>query len=106
MTAALPPMTAKAVRVAKPPAPLPNKKAFASAIVTEFLIEPHDMELVYMSPDPYSHAFEATLDLHKYDTTKNHTGGLQFITKNGRLILASMDPGTPGARIDKWCTHL
>ncbi len=46
------------------------------------------------------------LDLRKWDLTKHHTGGLRFITKNGRLILASMDCSTLGAQIDKWRTRL
>ena len=59
------------------------------------------MELIYMSPDPYGKSFEASLDLCKCDLTTHRTGGLRFLKKDNRLILASMDSGTPGARIDK-----
>jgi hypothetical protein len=59
-----------------------------------------------MSADPYSRTFEASLDLCKCDISHHSTGGIRFITKHGQLILLSMDPGTPGAHIDKWCTQL
>jgi hypothetical protein len=75
-------------------------------MVTEFHIGRDDMEMIYMSPDPYGRTFEAELDLRKCDTSKHRSAGLRFITDNGRLILASMDPSTPGARIDKWRTQL
>ena len=83
-----------------------SKQPTASDVVTEFLIGHHDMELIYMSPDPYGKLFEECIDLRKCNLTSHQTGGLQFLTKNNRLILSLMDPGTPGARIDKWRTRL
>jgi hypothetical protein len=74
--------------------------------VTNYLIGPHDMGTIYLSPDPYGRAFKETLALHKWDLDKHPTGGLHFITKNGRLILASMDASTPGARINKWSSRI
>ncbi len=59
-----------------------------------------------MSLGPYGRAFEASLDLRKCDMTQHQTGGLRFITKNGRLILANMDSGMPGACTDKWRIQL
>ncbi len=64
------------------------------------------MATIYLSPDPYGCAFEETLALRKWDLDKHPTGSLRFITKNGRLILASMDASTPGARVDKWCSRI
>ncbi len=46
------------------------------------------------------------LNLQKCDLVTQQTAGLHFITKNGCLVLAAMDPGTPGAQVDKWCTRL
>jgi hypothetical protein len=57
-------IAAKAARVMKPEPP-PCKRTLASAIVTDYIIGPHNMEVVYMSSDPYSCAVEATLDLRK-----------------------------------------
>jgi hypothetical protein len=56
--------------------------------VTEHLIGPHNMEMIYLSPHLYGHTFNETLDLCKCDLDWNHTAGLLFIVKNGRLILA------------------
>jgi hypothetical protein len=64
------------------------------------------METIYLSNDPYGRTFKEKLDLHKWDPTKHRTAGLRFITKNGRLILISMDKSTPGACIDKWRTRI
>ncbi len=59
-----------------------------------------------MSANPYGHSFEASLDLCKCDLDVHHTAGLRFITKSGQLLLANMDPGTPGAKVDRWRTQL
>jgi hypothetical protein len=100
-------IAAKAARVRSPvPGPKSTQKQIASEVVTEYLIGPRDMELIYMSPDPYGCAFKASLDLRKCDVFHHHTGGLRFITKNRRLILASINPSTPGARLNKWHTKL
>ena len=102
-----PPLSACAARLrpslSNPPK---SKKQLASDVVTDFHIGHHDMELIYMSPDPYGKLFEECINLRKCNLTSHQTGGLQFLTKNNRLILCSMDPGTPGARIDKWRTRL
>ncbi len=62
--------------------------------------------MIYMSADPYGCLFKASLNLRKCNLQTHRTAGLRFITKHGRLVLAAMDPGTPGAKIDKWHTQL
>jgi hypothetical protein len=64
------------------------------------------MAMIYVSPDPYGSAFEEELDLCKFDITTHRSAGLCFFEKNGRLLLASMAPSTPGARIPRWRTRL
>ena len=64
------------------------------------------MAMVYVSPDPYSTAFEEELDLRKFDFSHHRTAGLCFFEKDGRILLASMAPSTPGARIPCWRTRL
>jgi hypothetical protein len=64
------------------------------------------MDTIYMSPDPYGQSFEESIDLRKCNLTTHTTGGLRFLAKDDRLVLASIDSGSPGARIDKWCTRL
>ena len=86
--------------------PTPTGKALASTIVSDYLIGQQDMALIYLSPDPYGRVFNESLDLRKWDLTRHRTGGLRFLEKDGRLILATMDQSTPGARIDKWRTRI
>jgi hypothetical protein len=74
------------------------------ATVTEYLIGPHNMEMIYLSPDPYGCTFDKQLDLRKCDLIQHCTTGLRFIVEDGRLILASMDKGTPGECMDTWRT--
>ncbi len=62
--------------------------------------------MIYVSLNPYSSAFEEELDLHKFDITTHCSAGLCFFEKNERLLLASMAPSTPGARIPRWRTCL
>ncbi len=64
------------------------------------------MAMIYVSPDPYGRAFEEEIDLRKFDITTHRSVGLCFFEKNGCLLLASMAPSTPGARIPRWRTCL
>jgi hypothetical protein len=98
-------LTARAARTRIEMTPLSNKD-LTSMTVTDYFIRPHDMELIYLSPDPYGRVFEETLDLRKWDLDKHCAGGLRFITKNGCLILALMEHSTPGAQINKWQTRI
>jgi hypothetical protein len=99
------PITAWAARTRTDATPLSNKE-LTSITVTEYLIGPHDMAHIYLSSDPYGRVFDKTPNLRKWDLDKHHTGGLWFITKKGRLVLASMDASSPGARIDKWRSRI
>jgi hypothetical protein len=75
----------------------PDARTVALDVVTEYLIRPHDMATIYMSPDLYGQAFEQEKDLRKWDLTTHHTAGMRLLEKNGRLLLASMDASTPAA---------
>ncbi len=81
-----------------------SNPALTLAIVMEYLIRPYDMEMIYLSPDLYRQTFDKQLDLHKCDLTQHRTAGLRFIVKDGCLILASMDKGTPGEHVNTWRT--
>ncbi len=98
-------LIAAAAHIHKSAKPL-SQKDLALEVVTKYLIGPLDMEHIYMPYNPYRHLFEAALDLRKWDYTKHCTAGLSFFTKNGRLLLVTMEPSTPGAKVDKWRTHL
>ena len=41
-----------------------------------------------------------------FPSTKCPTTGMSLLEQNGRLILAHMSPGTPGAKIPQWRTRL
>ena len=49
--------------------PSATSKTLAADVVSQFLIGPKDMEMIYMSDDPYGRSFEITLDLRKWDLT-------------------------------------
>jgi hypothetical protein len=83
-----------------------SKKAIAADVVAEYLIGASDTAMIYVSPDLYGPAFEEKLDLWKFNLNRHTTTGLCFYQKNDRLLLASMAPSTPGARIPWWPTRL
>ena len=89
-----------------PPTVCHRTSAVASAIAEEYHIGQDAMDVIYMSPDPYHDSFDKLLDLQRFDHTRHHTAGLSFIEQDGRVILAHMQPGTPGAKIPCWHTHI
>jgi hypothetical protein len=78
----------------------------AATIVSTYGIDKEDMATVYMSLDPIFDAFEEELDLRKWSFDKHRTTSLSLLLHNGHLYLGSMTPGTPGAKVDKWCINL
>ncbi len=60
------PFAARAART-QIKAPDLSNKALTSQTVTEHLIGPHNMEMIYLSPHLYGHTFNETLDLCKCD---------------------------------------
>jgi hypothetical protein len=73
-------------------------------VVSDYLINSEDMAMIYVSPDPYATVFEEELDLQKINLARHPTAGLILFEKDNRILLASMAPGTPGARIARWRT--
>jgi hypothetical protein len=59
-----------------------------------------------MSPTPYNDAFKEELDLQTLNISCHHAAGMIFLPQDDRLILASMAPSTPGARVPGWRTRL
>ena len=47
-------------------------------------------------------SFEEKINLTRWTKNDHHTAGLSLIEQDGRLILASILPSTPAAKIDKW----
>jgi len=101
---------AKAARVSNIPSSHPTichrASAVASAIAEEYHIGRDAMDMIYMSPDPYHASFDELLDLRRFDHTRHPTAGLSFFEQDGRVILAHMQPGTPGAKIPRWRTRI
>ncbi len=83
-----------------------SKKKISADVVLEYLIGALDMAMIYVSLDPYGTAFEEELDLHKFDINTHRTAGLCFFEKNNQILLASMAPSPPGARIPWWQTRI
>ena len=78
-----------------------SKKASAADVVTEYLIGVSDMAMIYISPDPYGGSFQEELNLRKFDISTHRTAGLCFFEKNGPILITSMAPSTPGARVPR-----
>jgi len=76
------PITARAAWTWVTPTPLSNRD-HTSQTVTAYLIGPRDMDMIYMSPDPYGRMFEEPLDLRKFDLSKHPTAGLRLNNKDG-----------------------
>ena len=74
--------SARAARTRITPTPLSNCD-LTSQTVTAYLIGPHNMDMIYMSPNPYGRTFEEPLDLWKFDLSKHPTAGLRLITHDG-----------------------
>jgi hypothetical protein len=71
-------------------------------IMIAFEISKTNMAMIYMSPDPYFDAFKHPLDLCQFDLDKHPTTWLSLYKQAGCLHLATMSPGTPGAKIKDW----
>jgi hypothetical protein len=78
----------------------------AATIVLDYGIAKADMATVYMSPDPFFDAFDEDLGLRKWSFDKHCTTSLSLLLHNGRLYLGGMNPGSSGAKVDKWCLNL
>ena len=62
--------------------------------------------MIYMSPDPFHDSFDNLLDIRHLDLSRHPTAGLSLLEKDGRVFLAHMRPGTPGAKIPRWRTRI
>jgi hypothetical protein len=69
-------------------------------------ISANDVAQIYMSPTPYNNAFKEELDLRTLNISHHCAAGMIFLPQDDRLILASMAPSTPGARVPRWRTRL
>ena len=83
-----------------------TQKKTAAEVVSDYLINSEDMAMIYVCLDPYATIFEEELDLRKMNLARHPTAGLVLFEKDNRVLLASMAPGTPGARIARWRTRI
>jgi hypothetical protein len=90
--------TAPTPRRARPPR--------ARDIMLDFNVTRRDMEMVYMSPDPYFEAFEETLHVQHVNLKKHATAGLELYESSGRVFLKSMTPGAAAAKIPDWHSRI
>ncbi len=68
-------------------------------VLNSYDIFSDDVAMVYLSQDPYHDSFEETLDVCKLDLDRTPTAGMRFLTKDGHLLLASIEKlgfGMPG----------
>jgi hypothetical protein len=69
-------------------------------------ISANNVAKIYMSPTPYNNAFEEELNLQTLDISHHRAAGMMFLSQDDWLILVSMAPSTPGARVPRWRTRL
>jgi hypothetical protein len=55
---------------------------------------------------PYNNAFKEEMDLRTLNISRHRAAGMIFLPQDDQLILASMTPSTPGARVPRWRTRL
>ncbi len=97
------PIAAAAARVRT----LPNATSrTASDMVSDYNITRNDMDMIFMSPDPYFEAFEEVINMACFDQNKHRTAGLCLAHVNGRLHLGGMAPSTPAAKIPRWHSRI
>ncbi len=73
-----------------------------SALFEKYDISKRDVLQVYMSTDPYADEFTRTIDLKGYTTSSHPAAGLSLVTKEKRLILQHIQPGTNAAKLSRW----
>jgi hypothetical protein len=66
-------------RAAQTKSTFPMNKNIAAKVITGFMIGSKDIEMLYISPDPYYGAFEEDLDLRKLDLATHKMAGLCFL---------------------------
>jgi hypothetical protein len=74
----------------------------ASVLADEYNIGQEAMGIIYMFPDPCCDSFDELLNIRCFDFSRHYTAGLLLIEHDGRVVLAHMVQGTPGAKITCW----
>jgi hypothetical protein len=77
-----------------------------TSLSLSYNITANNIAQIYLSPTPYNDAFEEILDLRNFNVSRHRAAGLTFLHQDGQLVLASMAPSTPGARVPRWHTRL
>jgi hypothetical protein len=72
-----------------------------TSLSLSYNITANDVAQIYLSPIPYNDAFKEILDLQKFNVSRHRAAGLTFLHQDGQLVLASMAPSTPGARVPR-----
>jgi hypothetical protein len=78
----------------------------ASTIANDYRIGQEAMEMIYMSPDSYHDSFDELLNIRHLDISQHATASLSLLEHNGKVLLASMAPGTPSAKMLWWRTRI
>jgi hypothetical protein len=69
-------------------------------------ISANNVAQIYLSPTQCNDAFEEELELRKLNISCHCAAGMIFLPQDDQLILASMAPSTPDARVPRWHTRL
>ncbi len=69
------------------PIPRRARPPQARDIMFDFDVTRRDMEMIYMSPDPYFEAFEEELNVQHVNLNTHHTAGFELYESSGRVFL-------------------
>ena len=61
---------------------------------------------IYLSPSPYFDAFEEKMNIRHWTALDHKHAGLNLLQRDDRLIVASILPSTPAAKIPRWRTRI
>lgn len=67
---------------------------------------PDVFQQIYLSPNPYYDAFKEQLDIRRWHPNDHPTAGLRLLEEDQRVIVVTMDPSTPAARIPRWRSRI
>jgi hypothetical protein len=69
-------------------------------------ITKQDIEQVYCSPHCFGHVFHESFEYMGSPVATHPTAGLLLSERDGRVFIDTISPGTPSAKIPRWCTCL
>eukprot|EP00804_Cyclotella_cryptica_P009450 CCRYP_017763-RA/>CCRYP_017763-RA protein AED:0.37 eAED:0.18 QI:0/0/0/1/1/1/2/0/848 len=88
------------------PTPTTSRSPLDHEMMAKHDISSKDMEMVHLSPSPFTDSFEEVLQLRYFDPLQHPTAGMVYNECNGRIYLTNIEPSTPAAKLRAWRSRL